>query len=252
MRLWLCGPAPAAHLTADPTVRPRACVAHGPVSLPNRNQESEPRAAQELVIGGLDDGFHRCAAAACCASVRQGGSSETQLRFGACHCSALPCAAHPCALASSAHVHFQGQSRTAPLPTHPRCPLGPPATRRLIAHGLCEYHSLSSHSRPLPDGSGKEVVVRRRAFAAATAAGSSAAAAAAASGEAGEEAADAAGPAGRRPPLQIACSDLLHVLVDEAQPLTPQVRCACLKVRAAARVGVFRSATLQRVWSPSH
>jgi len=94
---------------------------------------------------------------------------------------------------------------------------------RLIAHGLCEYHSLASHSRPLPDGSGKEVVVRRRATAAATSASSSAAAAAG-SGEAGEDVADAAGAAGRRGPLQIACSDLLHVLVDEAQPLTPQVR----------------------------
>ncbi|PSC69651.1 R3H domain-containing 4 isoform X2 [Micractinium conductrix] len=54
---------------------------------------------------------------------------------------------------------------------------------RLIAHGLAEYHSLSSHSRPLPGG-GKVVVVRRRSVAGgpsaatATAGGSSGGAAA--------------------------------------------------------------------------
>ncbi|KAL4458348.1 hypothetical protein ABPG75_013213 [Micractinium tetrahymenae] len=114
---------------------------------------------------------------------------------------------------------------------------------RLIAHGLAEYHGLSSHSRPAPGG-GKEVVLRRRAGAALAAAmgpvaasafgsspsaaasgSSSLAAAAAAGGEESEDEGGAGEAEGGAPgaPLAIACSDILHILEDEKQPLCPAV-----------------------------
>ena len=116
---------------------------------------------------------------------------------------------------------------------------------RLIAHGLAEYHSLNSHSRVVEGGSGgeKEVVVRRRP-AAAAASGSSAMAAAtaamaAAAIEEGEGAAGAAAgqqqqqamspqqahqqQAAAPAVLAISCCDILHILVDEPQPLNPAV-----------------------------
>ena len=58
--------------------------------------------------------------------------------------------------------------------------------KRLVAHGLAKYHSLSSHSRVQPDG-GKAVIVRTRGG--------------------GEGGAPAAPPA-------IACADVLCLLLD--------------------------------------
>lgn len=116
---------------------------------------------------------------------------------------------------------------------------------RLIAHGLAEFHGLSSHSRPVPGG-GKVVVLRRRASAASSAAlGPSAAAAFGGSPSAVEGGASGGSPAaaavlgaeeredeggegsGEAPapgmPLPICCSDILHILEDEKQPLCPAV-----------------------------
>lgn len=115
---------------------------------------------------------------------------------------------------------------------------------RLIAHGLAEFHGLSSHSRPVPGG-GKQVVLRRRAGAApaaamgpaaaaslgsslvmaegGTAAGSSAAVAVAAGGEQSDDEGDAGAAEGPAAPLAISCSDILHILEDEKQPLCPAV-----------------------------
>ncbi len=117
---------------------------------------------------------------------------------------------------------------------------------RLIAHGLAEFHGLSSHSRPVPGG-GKVVVLRRRASATLTAAalGPGAAAAFGGSPSAVEGGASGGGPAaaavlgaeeredeggegsGEAPapglPLPICCSDILHILEDEKQPLCPAV-----------------------------
>ena len=99
---------------------------------------------------------------------------------------------------------------------------------RLIAHGLAEYHSLSSHSRPLPGG-GKVVVVRRRSVAggpsAATAtAGGSSGGAAAGGGDAaaGDAEADALVDVAEGV-LVIRCADICHLLEDERVPLTPAV-----------------------------
>lgn len=139
---------------------------------------------------------------------------------------------------------------TCPLPPRAACLQEAPASEqmvlegledgfhRLIAHGLCEYYSLPSHSRQLADGS-KEVVVRRRAPEAATPPPQQQPAA---GGEEGEDeveqewAAAAAADEARRGgggALPISCSDILHILVDEAQPLTPQVggdsRCCLLR-----------------------
>lgn len=100
---------------------------------------------------------------------------------------------------------------------------------RLIAHGLAEFHGLVSHSRLLPDGSGdKEVVVRRRAAAAHPAPAAAPGAAAGADEEweeqrqaAEAEAAAAEAAAAEEQAPRITCADILHVLLDDAQPLTP-------------------------------
>jgi hypothetical protein len=94
--------------------------------------------------------------------------------------------------------------------------------QRLIAHGLAEYHSLVSYSRPL-EGGGKEVVVRRhRGQAAGAGAASPGACQAQPASPEAVEGQDAAA-AGRPRPcvLEIACSDILHILVDgPQQPLS--------------------------------
>ena len=118
---------------------------------------------------------------------------------------------------------------------------------RLIAHGLAEYHSLNSHSRAVEGGSGgeKEVVVRRRpaATAASSSSGVAAATAALAAAAIGDDEGEAGAAARQQQQatspqqahrqqavapavpavLAISCCDILHILVDEPQPLNPAV-----------------------------
>ena len=122
---------------------------------------------------------------------------------------------------------------------------------RLIAHGLAEYHGLASHSRVLPGG-GKAVVIRRRRpasdnGAAATVAPAAAAAVSAAveASEGGEDSAPLEPhPQQTRQHLAITCSDLLHILLEEQQPLNTALlhQALCQPVDSSSEAGDAREA----------